>query len=570
MGSVLGAGALALCAASLACTGEGRDVVLGPRGRGERFELRPAGPGLLVGAAGAGVPQRLTVSVRPLPGRSEPPLGVEVRFRALHGQGRPLQERAFADSAGLAAVGFAAASGEDSTVVRVHVAEDPAAALDLVVLARPAIALAGNPGSVLAVAGASSGVLLRIPAGETYDLVPHVTSGAGGRREYVFRHDSVIDLAVGSGAAAAPPLTPSAGDPSPQRAPLPRRWFGPAPGSGRDLPHFHATFNCALAVHRWAPLVHVGQEIALYVDALEPPDPARLREIARAFDTQIVPRTNALFGSPLDLDGNGRIIAVLSRSMSDPAGAYCHSVHRAGSEVIYALWDPDGPLEAQLRILAHEYQHVIHASQRYRWGHTAATFDVAWLNEGFSLVAEWNAGFPAADLGRTFAFLQRLNGSLPLLGERYETSFLAGWFLFALYLGDRFGEGVYRSLGESGLTGRRNVERVTGVPFPELLRDWFVSLALSEEGSSEPAWSYRSIQLAGEEERAAACDCLPAGRLQGVAFEKLAIEQPFALVRTLDVQDADFFRLTAGERPAALYFQAAGDLDVELFAVRRR
>jgi hypothetical protein len=579
--------ALSLCAgASLCgaflwgCGGVEGDAVLAPRGRGELFEIAAAGPSLLIGPPASPVPDRLAVVVRPLPGGSDSAEGVEVRFRVLSGGGRLQQDRVPTGRDGTASVGYAPAAHADSTRIRASVAADPEAAVDLTVLARPAVGLAGDSGRVLAIPGASRGVLLRVPAGATVDLVPYGTSSARGRLEYAFLQGPALHADAASPAGAAVALRPSEGVSALKAAGLASAgaWgaaTGASPGVrpvlAAELPPSHDIFNCRLAVHRQAPLAYVGEQLALYVDALEPPDSARLRELVRAFDREIAPRTVQLFGPPLDLDGNGKVIAVMSRSMDAHGGLYCHSVHFLGRELMYTLWEPALTAADHLTLLAHEYQHVINASQHYRWGRTAAHSDVPWLNEGFSHVAEWKAGFPGASLGRTFAFLGRMNRSLPLLGTTYDQGFLAGWFLFALYLGDRFGDGVYRELGESGLTGRANVERVTGIPFRDLLRDWFVALALSDgPPRPEPAWSYRSIRLAGEEERAAACACLPSGRLPGVAFEPLPAGLAFELVRTLDVQDADFFRFAAGDRPGVLYFHAGGDPDVELFAVRRR
>ena len=37
--------------------------------------------------------------------------------------------------------------------------------------------------------------------------------------------------------------------------------------------------------------------------------------------------------------------------------------------------------QEQLRVLAHEYQHVLNASQHFRWDLIGRPYDVAWLNE---------------------------------------------------------------------------------------------------------------------------------------------------------------------------------------------
>ena len=252
------------------------------------------------------------------------------------------------------------------------------------------------------------------------------------------------------------------------------------------------------------------------------------------------------------------------------AGVYCASVHLLGREIVYLPWQPSRTVGEDVGALAHELQHVINASHHYRSGGTGARSEPSWLNEGMSLVAEWHSGFPAEPLRRALAWLPRANGGLPLLAAGYDVHHLGGWFLFALYLGDRFGPGTYRRLGTSGLVGQRNVERVTGVPFRDLLRDWFLALALSDDPPDDPAWRLTAIDVGGEEERIAACGCMGAERLPGLDREELPTVGPLRILRTLQVQDAYFFRLARRGRDVTFYFQAGGDPDVELVVLPRR
>lgn len=565
------AAAVLLALLVAACGGEATDPM--SAGGGSSYDLRPLGPPLLVGALGSGKPDRLGVIAAPLPGSGAALQGVELRFRVVEGSGRLLDDVAFTDDGGEAAVRFAPPAEPGATRVRAWVAADPAAATVIEVQARPVVPLEAElPGTVLALPGSSAGVLLRVPAGTTYDLVPYGTSATRGRLDYEFVQGPEIQAPDDARPSRAPFLQAARSPAGPASPLAPAAGTRPTP-AGSQIPPTHDVHNCHLPVHRAAPLAATGSLIALYIDALEAPEPALSAEIVRVFDQTIAPTTIRLFGPPLDLDGNGRLVAVMSHAMPPGGGVYCNTIHTFGQEVVYTAWGPELP--DLLALLAHEFQHVINASQHYRGSHTGATGDVTWLNEGFSHVAEWKAGYPGADLSRTQAFLGRLNGSLPLLGLSYDPQYFAGWFLFALYLGDRFGEPVYRDLSESGLVGRANVERVTGVPFRDLLRDWFVTLALEgdalpDESAPDPARRYVSIDLDGEEERAAACDCLPGERLPGLDFEELPYDLAFRLPRTLDVQDADFFRFSAGDEPRTLYFHAGGDPDVELFALRRR
>jgi hypothetical protein len=540
---------------------------------------------------------------------ADPVAGIAVRFRVLRGGRRLLENAAVTDAAGLAAVSLSTPGPSDSTVVRAWLPDDPGAAADLIRVARPAVRLEADPGAVLAVPGAADGVLLKVPAGTTWSLVPYAAGHDGGRIEYGLLYGSAAPDAAEVTGRAAPALAPAGVPPatasrSAARAgaarnvgrapggasrrpagsgagPEVERGGGFPPGGGGapdPLPPELDIANCRLDEHRPAPLAWVGRSIALYVDALEPPDSTLLAEIAARFDDVVAPEVVRLFGPPVDLDGNRRVLAVLSRSMAGDGGVYCGSLHRFNREVVHSGWNQALGAGEHLRLLAHEFQHVVHASQRFRSG-SGAPADVPWLNEGFSHVAEWRTGFPSFALSRTAGFLGRVNGSLPLLAPERGADVFGGWFLFALYLGDRFGDGIYRRLGESGLVGRANVERETGLAFRNLVRDWFVTLALAgaddadapASGDTPVAWRYLSVDLAGEEERAAACACLPGGRLPGLAFEQLpSPPRDVRLLRTLDVQDADFFRFTTGEQPAVLHFHAGGRRDVELFVHRVR
>jgi hypothetical protein len=593
------------------CGGES-PLTTGPSGGGgERFEIEPAGPALLIGTPGSDLPGQLRVIVRPLSGLSASAAGERVRFEIVAGNGRLLEQVSEVAADGGAAVGFHAPADPDSSVVRAWLESDPRAELDLTVLARTGVALEADSGQVLAVPGASDGVLLRVPGGATYDLVPHTTASGRPLLEYVLERGTKLRVDGSSVLSSAPLLQPATSHAygstgggsglrqaygmSPARTSgrerepaaagsigfVGTRRTGPASAldpfaAGHGVPHLAGflppvvnVFNCLLDVHRPAPLAYVGERIALYVDALEPPDSSRLAAIARRFDREIEPRVVQLFGPTIDLDRNGKVLAIMTRSMPHNGGVYCGSILTNGHEVIYTIWDPALPIEHHLALLAHEFQHVVNGSQRFRFAHVPAVGDVVWLNEGFSHVAEWMSGFPAFALSRTFSFLNNVNGSISLLGRTYNTAFIGGWFLFSLYLGDRFGEGIYLSLTRSSLEGEVKIERVTGIPFREILRDWFVTLALSDLSGVPEPWSYRSIRLRGEEERGAACDCIPNDRLPGVRFEELPAEGELRVLRSLNNWDADFFRLQAGEAPSLLYFHARGDPDVQLFAVRR-
>ena len=142
-----------------------------------------------------------------------------------------------------------------------------------------------------------------------------------------------------------------------------------------------------------------------------------LQEIASEFDTLIYPTDVDYFGTPLDLDENSRIIILYTPEVNrlTPAGnpdgfvggfffagdlfpaAQCPQTNRA--EVFYVLApDPNGVINgnrrttAQVRqgtrgTIAHEFQHMINASERIR--HPITTeLESVWLDEALSHFAE--------------------------------------------------------------------------------------------------------------------------------------------------------------------------------------
>src|SRR5438094_1957384 len=147
--------------------------------------------------------------------------------------------------------------------------------------------------------------------------------------------------------------------------------------------------------------------------------------IGTQFDSVYTMGTNA-FGTPSDVDANSKVIMFFTRAVNeltptgsqsvvggffygrdlfpkqdDPqlgSGSGCPSSNFA--EMFYLLVpDPNGVVNGNVRTksfvshltvstTAHEFQHLINASRRLYVNTTATDFEVVWLNEGLSHVAE--------------------------------------------------------------------------------------------------------------------------------------------------------------------------------------
>jgi hypothetical protein len=144
------------------------------------------------------------------------------------------------------------------------------------------------------------------------------------------------------------------------------------------------------------------------------------RSIGVTFDTLINPLDTTTFGSPSDIDNNGRVIMFFTRAVNELTAAGSGSVYLglfylrdlyqkasqagtcAGSnvgEMFYLLVPDTGGvvngnkrpksqvLNFTLGTVAHEYQHLINASRRL-YVNNAPVFEEKWLDEGLAHIAE--------------------------------------------------------------------------------------------------------------------------------------------------------------------------------------
>ncbi|HEY7769752.1 Ig-like domain-containing protein, partial [Longimicrobium sp.] len=147
------------------------------------------------------------------------------------------------------------------------------------------------------------------------------------------------------------------------------------------------------------------------------------RSLAVGFDTLVYPGVTNAFGTPEDLDGNGKAIILYTKAVneltepgtSSYVGGYFHprdlfpTSDRDGlaacattnyAEIFYMLVpDPSGSiagtafsretiLQTTLGTVAHEFQHLINASRRLYVVETSIWNEATWLNEGLSHIAE--------------------------------------------------------------------------------------------------------------------------------------------------------------------------------------
>jgi hypothetical protein len=149
---------------------------------------------------------------------------------------------------------------------------------------------------------------------------------------------------------------------------------------------------------------------------------ADYRSFALGFDTLVYPAVTNAFGTPEDLDGNGKAVILYTKAVNELTergstsyvGGYFHprdlfpTRDRDGlaacattnyAEMFYMLVpDPSGSLgtvfsrelilQTSLGTIGHEFQHLINASRRLYVVETTSWNEATWLNEGLSHIAE--------------------------------------------------------------------------------------------------------------------------------------------------------------------------------------
>ena len=265
-----------------------------------------------------------------------------------------------------------------------------------------------------------------------------------------------------------------------------------------------------------AAKVGEGISCSVYLESGATVSAAAVAAIVSQFDSTIYPNVTAAFGpvpSP-GVDGDPKVVLLLlnirdgfaSGSSSyvagyfDPFNEYDPSQVPTSNkrEMIYMNVNPATgivPGGAEFgATLAHELQHVIHWEQKTR---RQGLQDDAWLDEAMATVAPTYCGYGTDwDRVRTFELapatsLTRWEGSIENYGVVY---------MWAQYLKDQLGGGIFRRMLENAQTGIGSVNgalAAVGYPwdFSGVFRNWAVANASGNAVTwlGHPEWSYTSV-----------------------------------------------------------------------------
>ena len=251
--------------------------------------------------------------------------------------------------------------------------------------------------------------------------------------------------------------------------------------------------------------IATGSRSVVYLDESTPPRP-RLRQLASAIihllESTIMPSGDRLIGPPADVDHDGRLTVLLTSRLAHlqngqtTVGGFVRAADfRPGfsrplsnqADMIYlnTHLSVTGDL---VDVLSHEYRHVLAFSHRDALGRET---EEDWLNEALAHLAE------PGDTNishRVKAYL-RHPAHFPLVVPDYYRSGLwrcdgvrGASFLFLEWCRQKHGEDLVGRMLSSANTGTDNLVSATRTPFPQLYRQWSVSL-LYGHGTDSSSWS---------------------------------------------------------------------------------
>ncbi len=272
----------------------------------------------------------------------------------------------------------------------------------------------------------------------------------------------------------------------------------------------------------------VSKHSLVYVDDASPPKgftASDLTQLAMEWESPIHSTVTETFGEESDLDGNGRVIVLLTPAvnrLTEPGsdgivGGFFFGIDllpgESGSnqgEIFYALVpDPTGsegpPLSRSIvlrtisPVLAHEFEHMIHFNQRILVS-GAAGQDALWLSEALAQMAEDRVGdaFEAvSDLSKAYDFrVGNWDRARRFLLDPGQVSVLAslppgtlaergaGWLLLKHLSGQPALEGLLSSLVKSTRTGVTNLTGAVGKSWEDILAEWVGAMYL--DGTTVP------------------------------------------------------------------------------------
>ena len=247
--------------------------------------------------------------------------------------------------------------------------------------------------------------------------------------------------------------------------------------------------------------IATGSRSVVYLDEATPPQP-RLRQlgtlIIHLLESTIMPSGDRLIGPPADVDHDGRLAVLLTPRLAHlqngktTVGGFVRAADfRPGfsrplsnqADMIY-LNTHLSANEDLVDVLSHEYRHVLAFSHRDALGRET---EEDWLNEALAHLAEPGD----TNISHRVAAYLKQPAHFPLVVPDYYRAGLwrcdgvrGSSFLFLDWCRQQHGEHLVGRMLASPKTGTDNLASATRTPFPQLFRQWSVSLLYGRDSHS--------------------------------------------------------------------------------------
>ena len=252
-----------------------------------------------------------------------------------------------------------------------------------------------------------------------------------------------------------------------------------------------------------ARLVGEGEHVAFYQEdgyrfsiAGVEDETRQLSNAVRAFDTLIYPRQHELFGPCPDLDDNGRVLVLITRSTWVPAffwrfdqmteaEALRFGFHSNQGEVLYLAFERQGNrAAANLAVLAGLFHQLLHHARDPQ-------------ESGWSQLVAGHAGY-LSSVSPVRSLWGDERPLVPNAGPGRPWTDNTWWPLFLEYLRDRFGDEALRALVVGTQPGLEALAPVLvgtpGSPTPaELFADFAIACWLNDPGVAGPRFAFANV-----------------------------------------------------------------------------
>ena len=257
-----------------------------------------------------------------------------------------------------------------------------------------------------------------------------------------------------------------------------------------------------------ATLRYVGEHVYIWVENQVRFKESSVSKLGDTIDQDIVPTNRAFFGTEWNpgVDGDERFYVLYVRGIGRSVAGYYSSADEVHPEAhpfsnaheMFLINADTVDLEDNyiLGTIAHEYQHMIH------W--YLDKNEEAWVNEGFSMLAEQVNGYDAG--GFDWSYMQNTDMQLNDwdAGDADNSAHYGASYLFMSYFLDRFGEDATKQLvahKENGFVAMDSVAKElnlinpdTNQPYSgeEIFADWTVANLLQKSRTADRRYDYKS------------------------------------------------------------------------------